>query len=130
MSQENVEIVRASFGAAQQGEVEKALSHYSENVVWFNRPPEVGPHHGREGVVHAIGSFAQHFDDYWFEVEQLVDAGNDVVLLWRQGGKGKSSGAPISEEGSTVFELKGGRICRAQVYSDRAEALEAAGLSE
>ena len=130
MSQENVEIVRASLGAARQGDVENAFSHYSEDVVWFNRPPEVGPYHGREGVVQAIGGFAQHFDDYWFEVEQLVDAGDAVVMLWRQGGVGRSSGAPISEEGSTVFELEEGRICRAQVYSDRAEALEAAGLSE
>jgi ketosteroid isomerase-like protein len=130
MSQENVEVVRASLEAAQRGEVETALAYYSEDVVWFNRPPEAGPYHGREGVVIAIAGFAEHFNDYWFEVEQLIDAGDAVVLLWRQGGKGRSSGAPITEEGATVFHLKGGSIWRAQVYSDPTEALEAAGLSD
>ena len=130
MSQENVEIVRACLEAAEQGELERALSHYSDEVLWFNRPPEVGFYRGREGVVRAIAGFAEHFDEYWFEAERFVDAGNEVVLLWRQGGKGKSSGAPIEEEGATVFSLEEGRISRAQVYSDRAEALQAAGTSE
>jgi ketosteroid isomerase-like protein len=130
MSQENVEIVRACLEAAQHGQVESALAYYSEDVVWFNRPPEVGPYHGREGVVIAIAGFAEHFDNYWFESEQLIDAGDAVVLLWRQGGKGRSSGAPTAEEGATVFDLEGGSICRARVYSDRDEALEAVGLWE
>jgi ketosteroid isomerase-like protein len=130
MSQENVEVVRASLEAAQRGEVEVAVAYYSEDVVWFNRPPEVGPYHGREGLVIAIAGFAEHFDDYWFEVEQLIDAGDAVVLLWRQGGKGRSSGASTTEEGATVFDLERGSIWRAQVYSDQAEALKAVGLSE
>jgi hypothetical protein len=53
-----------------------------------------------------------------------------VVLLWRQGGKGRSSGASTTEEGATVFDLERGSIWRAQVYSDQAEALKAVGLSE
>jgi len=130
MSQENVEIIRASLEAAQQGEAEAALSYYSEDVVWHNRPPEVGPYHGREGVVRAIAGFAEHFDDYWLEADRFVDAGDQVVLLWRQGGTGKSSGASIEEEGATVFNLEDGSIYRVQVYSDRDEALEAARLSE
>ena len=129
MSQENVEIVRACLRAAEQGELETALSHYSDDVVWFNRPPEAGPYQGRQGVVRAIAGFAEHFDDYWFEAQKFVDAGDEVVLLWRQRGKGKSSGAAIDEEGATVFGLKEGRISRVQVYSDRAEALQAAGTS-
>src|SRR3954452_19436209 len=130
MSQENVEIVRACLEAAEQGEADAALSYYSEEVVWFNRPPEVGPYHGREGVVTAILGFAEHFDDYWFEADRLIDAGNQVVLLWRQGGTGKSSGASIEEQGATVFDLEAGSISRAEVYSDGDDALQAAGLSE
>ena len=129
MSQENVDTVSACLEAARQGDLEAALSYYSEDVVWFNRPPEVGPYKGREGVVTAITSFTEHFEDYWFEEDQLVDGEDRVVLLWRQGGTGKGSGAPITEEGATVFAFGGGRISRVQVYSDRAEALEAGGAA-
>jgi ketosteroid isomerase-like protein len=130
VSHENVETVRACLRAAEQGDPEAALSYYSDDVNWFNRPPDVGPYRGKEGVVTAIAGFAEYFDDYWFEAERLIDGGDKVVLLWQQGGMGKSSGAPITEEGATVFDLDGGRICRAQVYSDRRDALEAAGISK
>jgi ketosteroid isomerase-like protein len=34
MSQENVEVVRASFDALRQGDLETALSYYSEDVLF------------------------------------------------------------------------------------------------
>ncbi|MEK6252214.1 MAG: hypothetical protein AABM43_09780 [Actinomycetota bacterium] len=40
MSQENVEIVRATIDAFQQGDFETSLSYFSEDVVWH---PLSGP---------------------------------------------------------------------------------------
>ncbi|MEK6252213.1 MAG: ester cyclase [Actinomycetota bacterium] len=74
--------------------------------------------------------WVEEFNDYWFEGEELIDAGDKVVLFWRQGGEGKASGIRVEGEGGTVFSLEDGRISRARVYLDRAEALEAAGLRE
>jgi ketosteroid isomerase-like protein len=128
MSRENVEVVRASIDAFQQGEFETALSYYSEDVVFY--PLVAGPYRGRAGVAEQMGVWMEEFNDYWFEGEELIDAGDKVVLFWRQGGEGKASGIRIQGEGSTVFRVEDGRICHARVYLDRAEALEAAGLKE
>ena len=70
------------------------------------------------------------FDDYWIERDDLVDAGDAVVLLWRHGGVGKTSGVRVEDEGGTVFHLENGSISRARVYADRGEALKAARLAD
>jgi ketosteroid isomerase-like protein len=41
MSQENMEIVRASFDATGQGDIETALSYFSEDVIFY--PLVAGP---------------------------------------------------------------------------------------
>ena len=128
MSEENVEIVRASIQSIQRGDVATALSYFSEDVVF--EPLVAGPYHGHAGVVEQWMVFLEEFDDYWFEADELIDAGEKVVLFWRHGGIGKSSGIRAEDKGGTAFSLRDGQIFHARVYADRAEALEAAGLSE
>jgi ketosteroid isomerase-like protein len=128
MSQENVEVVRASMDAAQAGEFERALSYYAEDVVF--QPLVAGPYRGRDGVAQQMLTWVNEFSDYWFETDELIDAGDEVVMLWRDGGVGKSSGLRIQQEAATVFRIEDGHISHARVYSDRAEALQATGLAE
>jgi hypothetical protein len=46
-------------------------------------------------------------------------------------GKGKGSGIEVQQPVADVFTLHDGRVVRAELgFTDRAEALEAAGLSE
>jgi ketosteroid isomerase-like protein len=129
MSQENVEIVRASLDAALNGQAEVALSYYSPDVVFH--PLVAGPYYGREGVAEQMLTWMDEFNDYWFEVERLIDAaGDNVVLLWRQGGEGKASGVRVENEGATIFTVNDGQITLGPVFAERADALGAAGLSE
>jgi ketosteroid isomerase-like protein len=61
----------------------------------------------------------------------LVDDGNDcVVAFFHQTATGKGSGAPVEMDYAVVYELKGGQLVRMQAFAERAEALEAARVSE
>jgi ketosteroid isomerase-like protein len=73
-------------------------------------------------------TWVDEFNDYWFEVDELIDAEDQVVLLWRDGGVGKSSGVRVEQEAATIYSVDDGCISHARVYADRARALEAAGL--
>ena len=128
MSQENVEVVRASMDAFLAVEFERALSYYCEDVVF--QPLVGGPYHGRSGVAQQMQTWVDEFNDYWFEVDELIDAEDQVVLLWRDGGVGKSSGVRVEQEAATIYTVDDGCISHARVYADRARALEAAGLRE
>ena len=127
MAPEDVEVVQASMEAAEAGDAETALSCYSEDVVFY--PLVAGPYHGRAGVAEQMLTWMQEFDDYWFESQEFLDAGEQVVLLWRQGGVGKASGIRVENEGATVFSVENGLINHARAFAERAQALEAAGLA-
>ena len=51
-------------------------------------------------------------------------------MLSRQTAQGKTSGLPFEHEFGDLFTLSDGKVLRYASYWDRADALEAAGLSE
>ena len=62
--------------------------------------------------------------------EDFTDAGHSVVVSERLSGTGRTSGVPISQGWVAVYTLREGRIVRRTDYLDKADALEAVGLSE
>jgi ketosteroid isomerase-like protein len=64
------------------------------------------------------------------EVEELIDAGDQVVALVRGIGRMKDSDAEIDLRFAIVFTIRDGKIATGREYFTREEALEAAGLSE
>jgi ketosteroid isomerase-like protein len=72
------------------------------------------------------------WSDLQFEIHDVVDAGDDVVLLIRnQRQWGRHSGiATEAPPYGMVFTMRGGKVVRWRVYPDQESALEAAGLRE
>jgi ketosteroid isomerase-like protein len=65
------------------------------------------------------------------EVEELIDAGDDVVVVARIRGQGIASGAEVrSNSFAQVARLRDGKIRRWEIYDSAQEALEAVGLRE
>jgi ketosteroid isomerase-like protein len=67
-------------------------------------------------------------DDLRIEPEQLIDAGEQVVVSMRTSGRAKLSGAAVDLTLTSVSLLRDGKIVRVRNYSEKAEALEAVGL--
>ncbi len=61
---------------------------------------------------------------------EFIDAGDHVVALVRLSGKGEGSGVNVELATYHVLTFRDGKVARRRLYTDRAEALEAAGLSE
>jgi len=57
-------------------------------------------------------------------------SGDRVLAFLRLTVHGRASGLPIHAETGNVYEFEEGKIRRIQIFLDREEALEAAGLSE
>jgi ketosteroid isomerase-like protein len=65
-----------------------------------------------------------------FEPRSFTSSGDVVFSEWASRGVGRASGAPIEWTTFAVVHVREGKIVRAQGFLSRAEALEAAGLSE
>jgi ketosteroid isomerase-like protein len=60
------------------------------------------------------------------ELEELLDAGDQVVALLTFRGEGRSSGAAVEARIANVWTLHEGKVVRMQYFGDREEALAAA----
>jgi ketosteroid isomerase-like protein len=129
--QENVEIVRRMWEAFLAGDFEAALSFYASDMEWdgTNLPDgQVG--RGHEAILGHISNWAEAWEDWSVELEQITAAGDDqVVLLFRERGR-SDSGLAMDERHAELYALKDGKIVRRQGFSDPSKALEAARLSE
>jgi ketosteroid isomerase-like protein len=131
MSQENVEIVRRHMDAYLSGDNEAALAAYDPEVQFdASLRPEGRIYHGRNGVAEAMRVWSGTWEDWKVEVEEIIDAGDQVLLVSRESGRGKGSGIEIDQQVFVVFTLRDGKIVRWKGFVDRDRALEAAGLSE
>ena len=131
MSQENVEIVRRITDAYVAGDFETALSLIDPDVeVDISMRPDGRGHRGHEGLIEALRTWTGTWEAYRVEIEELIDAGEHVVVIDRQSGRGKASGMPLQQSFAAVYTVRNGRVIRIAWFTNRAQALEAAGLTE
>jgi ketosteroid isomerase-like protein len=133
MSQENVEIVREGYERfAATGEVAADLA--TDDFVWdmsnFHGWPEQQVYEGVDGAKAFLSEWMDAWEDWQLELEALHDAGDKVVALVHQRGTSKAAGMPVEMSFAQVFTVRDGKQARMEMYSDRDEALAAAGLRE
>ena len=131
MSQENVEIVRRGVEAFGRADWEESVELMAPEVEWHDAPalPGARLHRGREGVLARWRDMAEALDDFTVEIEQLLDAGDQVVAFLISRGRGRSSGIEVSRKLAQVCTVRNGQVVKLVGYDDPAQALAAAGLS-
>ncbi len=92
--------------------------------------PGVGVYHGLEGVRSWNRDWLGAFGGFSAEVEEWIDAGDQVIAMVRWHGRGKLSGVPARMLRAHVWTVRDGKLLRLRIYDNRADALKAAGLSE
>ena len=83
MSQENVEIVRRMWDAFLAADVPTALSFYAPDVEWDGTNlPDGHIGRGHEAILGHVARWAEAWDDWTVEVDRIVEAGTDQVVLF------------------------------------------------
>lgn len=130
MSRQDVEIVRRSFDAWNDGDVEAIRRTYADDVVVAG-----GSELGRSlGSDDPIGRWVADMRETWAEVrwdlERVFDGDGIVVGFYRAVGVGRHSGVGVSRDLAAVYRIRDGLIASERVFLDRKEALVAAGLQQ
>ena len=131
MSQENVEVVRASFEAWNAGDMNAVREGYDPDVIMRNPEgwPEPGPVVGRDAVMRQIEQLRETWDtDALVPISDFIDAADRVVVrfIWR----GTGHGPEANLEATAVYTVRKGKVCLLEHFWDHAQALETVGLSE
>jgi len=134
MSGENVEVVQRWWaGFNEDGMPPLALC--DEEIEIRNAEDFLMPGHyqGHDGVRRWRDQVFDIFDDARVETDDILDVpgdGETVVMLLRATGTASYTGIKVDFEWAAIWTMRDGKLLRAQGYLNRADALEAAGLSE
>ena len=134
MSRENLEIVRSVYESLLRRDWNRIAELVDPNVEHHGTVGGLEEGHLGRGVREIRQVFEEEDDEIWDEhrivAEDLIDAGDQVVVLQREYQRGRGSGVELVIDTAAVFDVRDGHVVRIQGYMDRAKALEAVGLRE
>jgi ketosteroid isomerase-like protein len=138
MSQDNVErlleayeLINERFAELKAGDLDPLFEFFASDVVIeMVDAPDPETYVGHDGV-------RQWFDDVYgpweavhIAAEGFIQSGDWTVAHLHCVLRGEASGVELELPITAVHQFRSGRIARDRLYLDRAEALEAVGLSE
>jgi len=133
MSEENVEIIRRAYEEFNRGDWESVMDLAAsefEYVTTSGSLVGLSGTQGPEGFMRFLEQFWEEFDEVQAEPQEVIEAGDSVLAVCSFSGRGKQSGAEVNLNVCQLWTLRERKIIRGQGFFDRAEAFEAAGLSQ
>jgi hypothetical protein len=144
LSAENVELVRSMHPGAgvdlaplvnddgESGRLRAALAHlFDPSVQGTIRLPGMAPvmYTGLDGLREAWKDWLAHWASYRSEIEDVIDAGERVVVVHRCSSRPRPGAAEITHRRTTVWTLRDRRVTRVDFNVPYAEALAATGVA-
>jgi ketosteroid isomerase-like protein len=132
MSQENVEAMRTAMEAFNRRDAEGfgALLSKDAEIVPVRAALEGTVYRGPDAAAQYCTAVDESWEDLRWEIEEIRDGGGWVLALGRIRGGGRGSGAAIDARAGWVARFRDGLVTSFHTYADRAEALQAVGLSD
>ena len=134
MSEENLETIRLFYEAFNRRLFDDALKYLHpecEISTALRAPGEPRHFRGREEArVFIVELLADTWEAVTVEFKEIIEAPDGRVLAverWRTRGR---AGIELDTELTDVYAFREGLIVRVDGFTDKAQALEAAGLSE
>lgn len=130
----NVDIIRGTYDALAAGDVPAMLEIFSRDIVWNeaeNFPYADGnPYVGLEAVEGLLARLGGDWDYFNIVIEQLLDAGQNVVALGRYKGRHSTTEGELDAQFAHVWWLENGTVVRFQQYTDTGQAIATVGGSQ
>jgi ketosteroid isomerase-like protein len=142
MSQENVENARRSYAMLNEAYKAGDPSLFQPILEEYWAPDAVfepagvlpdstrRPHRGWDGVLQFIGGQMEAFSEGWLEASEFIDRDQYLIVPYRFGGRARHTGLPVEFAFVHLITFRDGKVTRLEVHRTKAEALEAAELSE
>ena len=132
MAQEDVEVALAGVEAWNRGDREAWLALWDEEAEFYplRAQLEGRPYRGHQGLERFLVEMSEEWDEVRFEIEEARDAGEQVVGIGRFRARGRASGVDLNVPLGVLTRVRRGKIVYTRFFSEPADALEAAGLSE
>jgi ketosteroid isomerase-like protein len=128
-------LVRRGYAAVNRRDFDVLLLALDPGIEYHPAPDQLPPGmdtvvYGHDGYVGVWRQLIDAFEDFHVAPEEVLDLGDQLLATNHYRGHGSGSGVPVHIPNFQLFRLRRGLVVWQQDFSDRSEALEAAGLSE
>jgi ketosteroid isomerase-like protein len=136
VSQENVEIVREVLTLRQRmgtGEPQpRLLELFAPDMTLDMSRRTFNPdiYEGHEGALRLRRDIEDVWEEWSETPEQIIDAGERVVVIQTVRGRGRGSGVEVMQRGAFIYTVREAKVIHVELYPDPQEALRAVGLED
>ena len=130
MANRNVEAAKRLYAARLRGDVDALLAEVDPEIEWRPHLAALGGGavRGHEGVRNYLAALDEDWEDFRQEVEEVFDAGDQVVVFLNTHARGRASDVELHPHPAHVLRFKDGKCVENTTYLDRDAALSEAGL--
>ena len=124
-------VVRAVLARVAENDLDAArdLMHPDFEMEQLPLHPEAGTYRGAKAT-ESMEAWAASFDEFRWEAEDFVDAGDRVVVVIREWGRPYGTDVELDHRYGAVYTVRDGKVARLQWFHDKQQALASAGLPQ
>ena len=137
MSQENVEIVRRIYEKWEDLVLadpdDKSVDDFFDPAIEVDNSNAVfdgAVYRGRDGLREYLALLREAWTSLRLEPEEFIRVGEDQVVVAQRIFPRSTGGVEVIARSASAFTFRDGKVIRIKTFQSKAEALEAAGLSE
>jgi ketosteroid isomerase-like protein len=133
MSQQRVDQLLRAYEALNSGDLDVATANLPAEFEFIPPPmlPEGDTYRGPQGLRQLWQTWRGTFPDFRVEIEEMIDAGDKVIVMAAVSGTGTDSGLEVKTPSfAWVWSFEGDKPIRMEAMPNRATAVEAVGLTE
>jgi ketosteroid isomerase-like protein len=125
MSQSNVALARSAFRAFEQRDMKaiEALCTPDVELDWSRRLLDPTTTRGYDGVREFFAEVNDIFDEIVFEEEEILEFGDEVLVVSTGRFRGRTSGVDVTAQGAIVWTIRDGKLARFRFYQTKEDAL-------
>jgi ketosteroid isomerase-like protein len=121
---EQIAIVSRGYDAFNRGDVDAVLELVHPEFAWSDPPDVVGVRGGigRGDFAAYLRGLAEAFDEFYCKPQEFRIAGDALIVIVREGGRGKISGARVEHRLMHVWRFRHGRAVSLEAYAGEPRA--------
>lgn len=125
----NGDWVKSLYEAAGRGDFPTFLSALDPQIEWREADgspyAEAQPFKGPDAVGGVLGKIGGDVDGFAVIPQNVIDAGDTVVVEGRYRGTVKATGKPLDAQFAHIWRIAGGKVVAFQQYTDTRQWAEA-----
>jgi ketosteroid isomerase-like protein len=129
----DVALVRSVYESWDPDDTDAWVSgHFADDAEWLDPPalPDAGHHHGVAEIQQMVRSLVGVAGPFEMRIQEVLDAGNEALVVFHMVGRGEQSGLPVDLVPSHAVATEGGRVTGVRGFLSRAEGVAATGVEK